>query len=188
MLLMRVNSDPSRKDLRVFSVVLPAASGLVGLGVLARPGALLVAGVVAAVGFVVGIVFNGDFARRRQVPGVLFPMLLLAAFAAGREGTLAIPAAAGLGCVGLAGAVVVWVSERAGRALYLGWMSATVPVAWTVSQVCLGAAYYGVLTPIGLLMRAFGRDPMCRRFDRSGESYWVAYSPPDNLERYFRQF
>lgn len=36
----------------------------------------------------------------------------------------------------------------------------------------LGAFLYAVITPIGLLLRVFGYDPMARRIARSG-SYWT---------------
>jgi hypothetical protein len=186
--LMRVNFDPSRRELRAFSAVLVVVFGVLALLVLTRPGVLLIGAIVTAGGFLVSIAFNGDFSRRRQLLGAVFPCLLLAGFAAGRNGTLAVPAAAALGCLGVAGAAVPWRSERGGRTLYVGWMSAGVPVGWTVSQVCLALAYYVVLTPIGLLMRALGRDPMQRSLDRSAKSYWVEAPRPDSLERHFRQF
>ena len=162
--------------------------GLLGLLVLARPGVLLVAAAVASAAFVVGIAFNGDFPRRRQLLGAGFPALMLAGFAAAQTQTLAVPAAAALWALGLAGAVAVVLSEKAGRTLYAGWMSAAAPLGWTLSQASLAVAYYAVLTPIGLVMRACGRDPMRRKRDPSARSYWVAHSPADSVERCFRQF
>lgn len=188
MVLMRVNLPPSGRDLRVFSAILVALFGLLGLLVLARPHVLLIAATVAAAGFLVSIAFNGDLPRRRQLLGAVFPILLLAGFAAGRRSALAFPAAAALWALAVAGVVVVWLSPKAGRTLYVGWMSAALPVGWAISQALLAAAYYGVLTPIGLLMRAFRRDPLRRGFDRSAKSYWVEHSPADRVDWYFRQF
>jgi hypothetical protein len=48
--------------------------------------------------------------------------------------------------------------------------------------------FYGVLTPIGLLMRLFGRDPLNRTFDRSATSYWIEHDPGSDLDRYFQQY
>ena len=49
-------------------------------------------------------------------------------------------------------------------------------------------AYYLVLTPIGLIRRISGRDPLHRRFDRDADSYWIARKPASDTKRYFRQY
>ncbi len=74
------------------------------------------------------------------------------------------------------------------RLFYLTWMYATFPIGWTVSHTILVILYYGVLTPIGLIMRLFGYDPMSRRLRSSHYTYWEKYCPEGNSKRYFRQF
>ena len=74
------------------------------------------------------------------------------------------------------------------RIVYLGTAYATFPIGLLTSYVILTVVFYLVLTPIGLLMRLVGRDPMCRRFDRRAESYWVERPQDDDQTRYFRQF
>jgi len=75
------------------------------------------------------------------------------------------------------------------RPLYLGWIHAAFPIGWLLSHLLLALVYYGVLTPIGLVMRLFRRDPLHRRFDPEAESYWVEYrASADPTRRYFRQF
>ena len=73
------------------------------------------------------------------------------------------------------------------RPMYLGWMRAVFPIGWTVSHLVLIVVYYLLVTPIGLVMRLVGRDPMQRRFDRQAATYWVERSAADS-SRYFRQF
>ena len=36
------------------------------------------------------------------------------------------------------------------------------PIGWTVSQVILLLMFYGLFTPIGLVFRLIGRDPLQR--------------------------
>lgn len=72
--------------------------------------------------------------------------------------------------------------------VYKGLMVATFPIGWVMSQVVLALVFYLVMTPIGLFMRLFGRDPMQRRLDRSAPTYWLARQPVTDLERYFKQF
>jgi len=47
-----------------------------------------------------------------------------------------------------------------------------------VSPVMLGAMYYGTVVPMGLAMRAFGRDQLRLKRDPSATSYWIESHPP----------
>jgi Saxitoxin biosynthesis operon protein SxtJ len=60
---------------------------------------------------------------------------------------------------------------------YRAWMKLAEVLAWVNTRILLGFVFYGVVTPIGLLMRLRGRDPMRRQFDRQGQSYRVACTP-----------
>jgi hypothetical protein len=42
----------------------------------------------------------------------------------------------------------------------------------------LAIMFYGVITPMGALMRIFGKDPMRLRHSGSAESYWIKRDPP----------
>lgn len=59
------------------------------------------------------------------------------------------------------------------RPLYRGWMVFAFVLGWINTRVILGLFFYLILTPIGLVMRLFGRDPMHRKLDRSASTYWV---------------
>jgi hypothetical protein len=74
------------------------------------------------------------------------------------------------------------------RPLYLFWMSAIAPIGWLWSHVILGVVYYLIVTPIGLGLRLFGRDPLARRLDRGASSYWIERRPVSDASRSFRQF
>jgi hypothetical protein len=92
-------------------------------------------------------------------------------------------------CVlGLALLLVFIAVPGARRHLYVGWMYAVFPIAFTVSHAVLAVLYFLVLTPVGLLMRLLGRDPMQRRFDRAAATYWTPHTPAADTERYFRQY
>ncbi len=47
-----------------------------------------------------------------------------------------------------------------------------------VSPVVLGIMFFLVITPIGLAMRAFGKDPLRLKFDKVSSSYWIERTPP----------
>ncbi len=78
---------------------------------------------------------------------------------------------------------------KARKKIYVGWMYAVFPIAFVVSHLVLAAVYFLVLTPVSLLLRVRGKDPMNRSFDPEAPTYWI---PRDGRKRpkssYFRQF
>ena len=74
------------------------------------------------------------------------------------------------------------------RLMFIGWMYLVFPIGWVVGHVLLGITYYLVLTPIGILRRTLVGDPMERKLDREGSTYWIERPPPAEASRYFRQF
>ena len=74
------------------------------------------------------------------------------------------------------------------RLVYTLWMGAVYPVGFLVSNLVLGAVFYLVFTPIGLLQRLAGRDPLERKFDRSRKSYWEPRAGTARAEKYFKQY
>jgi hypothetical protein len=71
--------------------------------------------------------------------------------------------------------------------LYLGWMQLVAPVGWVVTHAVLALIFYGLITPIGGLLRLATRDRFGVRRDPSAKSYWTAHDPGGDTARYFRQ-
>ena len=61
------------------------------------------------------------------------------------------------------------------------WMKLGALLHHVVSPVVIG-----VFTPFGLVMRAFGRDAMKRRFEPKLPSYWERRDPPGPADNSFR--
>ncbi len=80
------------------------------------------------------------------------------------------------------------ISLKLTRMIYLGLILVTLPIGLAVSFTLLAAFYFLLLTPLGLLFRLMGRDPLRRKFDSTADSYWLIRRPPDSLDRYFHQF
>jgi hypothetical protein len=74
------------------------------------------------------------------------------------------------------------------RYLYTATMLITYPIGWLVSQLVLGAIYFGVFTPIALVFRLLGRDALQRRFEPEASTYWQSRPPAPEPGRYLRQF
>ena len=57
------------------------------------------------------------------------------------------------------------------------------------SPIALGILFFLVVTPTGLLMRLFGKDPLRLHFDPAADSYWIKRDPPgpaaDSLKNQF---
>ncbi len=66
------------------------------------------------------------------------------------------------------------------------WMKLGELLGRVVSPVVLGIIFFAVFTPVGLVMRAFGRDAMCRRFEPARPSYWVRRDPPGPADDSYR--
>ena len=84
--------------------------------------------------------------------------------------------------------VVYYAVPAVRRPLWIGWMVAAFPIGWAVSHLILAITWLFVVTPIGLILRAVGRDPLQRRIDRDRTSYWTEHDPHGDPKRYFRQF
>lgn len=58
------------------------------------------------------------------------------------------------------------------------WIKFGLLLGKVVSPIALGILFYGVVTPIGLLVRLTGKDPLRLKFDPAASSYWIPRTPP----------
>lgn len=58
------------------------------------------------------------------------------------------------------------------------WIKLGVLLGKLVSPVALGVLFFGVLVPIGALIRLVGKDPLRLKLDASAASYWIPRKPP----------
>ncbi|MDA0832763.1 MAG: SxtJ family membrane protein [Planctomycetota bacterium] len=75
-----------------------------------------------------------------------------------------------------------------GRIVYVGMMIVTYPIGWTLSHLLLGGIFYLVITPLAIMMKLFGYDPMKRSIDKSAATYWQKRTPATSSKRYFQQY
>jgi hypothetical protein len=85
----------------------------------------------------------------------------------------------------LVGFGLVW--PAALRYPYRGWMALGHVLGWINSRILLSLVFYLVVTPIGVAIRLFGRDPMRRGFDPKAQSYRIPREPRPG-EHMRRQF
>ena len=58
------------------------------------------------------------------------------------------------------------------------WMKLGIFLGKVVSPIALGVLFYGVLTPVGVVIRLTGKDPLRLKLDPSANSYWITREPP----------
>ena len=74
------------------------------------------------------------------------------------------------------------------KPLYVLLTVVTFPIGLVISYIVVTIMFYFVITPIGLIFKLIGKDPMTRQFDPAAPSYWIRREPPASVKRYFRQF
>jgi hypothetical protein len=103
-------------------------------------------------------------------------------------GLVARPLAMGFWVLGAACASLSLLWPQGNRPLFIALSLLAFPVGFLVSHVVLAILFFGVLTPVGLLFRVLGRDPLERSFQADRKSYWVDLPEPRDQRSYFRQF
>lgn len=75
------------------------------------------------------------------------------------------------------------------RPLYKAWMVFAHAIGWFNARLFLTILFFIMFTPIALIMRLLGRDPLNRDFRSERKSFWVKREEPEGgVERYKRQF
>ncbi len=57
------------------------------------------------------------------------------------------------------------------------WLKLGHGLCWVNTRIIMGILFYGLITPVGLLMRVLGHDPMHRRFSPDLDTYRVVREP-----------
>lgn len=74
------------------------------------------------------------------------------------------------------------------KALYKAWMKFAHALGWVNTRIILSLVYFLIFTPIALIFRLIGKDPLERRFE-AVDSYWIKREPKEfRQEDYRRQF
>lgn len=59
-----------------------------------------------------------------------------------------------------------------------GWTKLGLLLFTIVNPIVLALIFLVTIVPIGLALRAFGKDPLRLRFDPDAKSYWIEREPP----------
>lgn len=140
--------------------------------------------------------WHPDERTLRQFGGVAFVGFLGIALLAWNEwlifsfglGSARAGVAAAFAGLGGLSALFSIVAPRANKPIYLGLTLLSYPIGFVLSYFIMGFLFYGLITPLGLVFRAIGKDPLNRRFDRGATTYWSDPRPRRGKDSYFKQF
>jgi hypothetical protein len=90
--------------------------------------------------------------------------------------------------VGLVVGLSCSIAPRPARIVHVGWHGLVALLDWVVVSIALLIVYGLVFTPIGLILRIIGRNPLLRRPDPDRKTYWQPAEKVTDLQRYHRQF
>lgn len=120
-----------------------------------------------------------------------FPCLAALLFLAKWLTSATVPEPAFYLTLGGAGALIGAISRailHLARPLYVIWYSLACCIGIVVANLLFVVLYYGLFTPIGLIMRLMGRDALKLKFQRGTTSYWLDAKPVPPPAQYFRQY
>jgi len=68
------------------------------------------------------------------------------------------------------------------KAIYTPWMKLGAILGWFNTRVLLGILFFFLITPMGIIMRLWKKDPMQRSFDKNKQSYRILSHPERNSQ------
>jgi hypothetical protein len=66
------------------------------------------------------------------------------------------------------------------------WMGLAAVLSSIATRIILAIIFFGLVTPIGIVKRLFGWDPLCRRSNSAG-SYWSLYADRQRDARHYEK-
>ena len=90
------------------------------------------------------------------------------------------------GGIGVALLIISFAWSKGALVFHRNWMRIAGVLGHVNSRIILGITYFFLITPYGLIMRLFGRNPLRRRGPRQ-ETYWVPRRKPRQSTRQFER-
>ncbi len=92
------------------------------------------------------------------------------------------------GIVSATFAIVAWLFPTVLRPLNWLWGRFGMLLHKIISPIILAVMFFGIIMPIGLLMRVLGQRPLRLKLEREAETYWVEREPGPKAGSLRRQF
>ena len=130
-------------------------------------------------------------ARRKFALSLMvgFPTVAVILLVAARIGTHSWkPIPLWLGLLGAACGGLLWLVPQIARPFYLAWYFVACCLGFVVGNLLLTVFFYLCITPVGVVLRIFGRAPIRDGIDRKLATYWKPAEKGGEARRYYRPF
>jgi len=75
------------------------------------------------------------------------------------------------------------------KPVFIAWIKLALVLNWIVTHVILSLAFYLMITPVRVIIKLFGEDPLKREWLPDAPTYWEEpEEQPEEFERYKNQF
>lgn len=74
------------------------------------------------------------------------------------------------------------------KPLYIPWMALALVLGFVMTRVLLTIVFVVIITPLGIVMRWTGRDPLRQKLDKSTHSYWMPKAPHGDLKKHLQRY
>ncbi len=68
------------------------------------------------------------------------------------------------------------------------WMGLAFVMGWVMTRVVLTAAFSLIMTPLGIVLRAMGKDLLDKKLQKGSATYWKSHAAVNDREQYKKQF
>jgi hypothetical protein len=133
----------------------------------------------------------GRAERRKFARGLMigFPAIALVFASIGLFKTHSVsPVCYWLGGIGFAIGLFFWLVPQMAKPFYIVWHFIGCSIGILTGNLVMAVFYFGILTPLGWLLRVTGRLTFRKTFDRTSSTYWQDAEKPVDLNRCYRQF
>lgn len=75
------------------------------------------------------------------------------------------------------------------KPVYIVFMKVSHVLGWINTRILLGIIFYFAITPVGIIMKIFGKDLLHRKIEPDRQSYWISTEKvTDKKSRYEKQY
>jgi hypothetical protein len=86
-------------------------------------------------------------------------------------------------------AILAFLAPRLLKYIYIVSIRLAEPIGWLMSKVIFTVFFFIIVTPIGIILKIFGKDLLNLKFEKNVSSYWLKKEPKVfDKEHFERQF
>lgn len=84
--------------------------------------------------------------------------------------------------------IFAFVQPKVLKPIFITLVVVAFPIGFVISNIILTAIFYGILTPIALVFKVFGRDALNCKIEPKSASYWISREGKSPVSQRFKQY